>query len=221
MASSAQTRTIRQGWPLLPGVLVLAGQRVRKTWGLLLAIELGMLGAVLLACVVPLYANIAMTAALRGTLNSSTQASDIVVRTQPQLISTQVISQTTNALNNELGRTLGNYLAPVQFSIESQLLPISGARMGLISAEMSSAATHLSLVAGRLPRPSNSTLEIAITPQTAQVLHIGIGSVLQTTVNFTDVYNKLYPQFLALHVVGLFTPGGGGDPFWHGDPFAP
>jgi putative ABC transport system permease protein len=221
MASSAQTRTIRQGWPLLPGVLVLAGQRVRKTWGLLLAIELGMLGAVLLACVVPLYANIAMTAALRGTLNSSTQASDIVVRTQPQLISTQVISQTTNALNNELGRTLGNYLAPVQFSIESQLLPISSARMGLISAEMSSAAAHLSLVAGRLPRPSNSTLEIAITPQTAQVLHIGIGSVLQTTVNFTDVYNKLYPQFLALHVVGLFTPDGGGDPFWHGDTFAP
>ena len=226
MASSARTRTTRRGWTLLPGVLSLAGQRVRKTWGLLLVIELGMLGAVLLTCVVPLYANITMTAALRGTLNSTAQSSDIVVRTLPQLISAPVINQTSQALNRELAGTLGPYLAPAQFSIESQLLPVSipgagGANLGLISAEMGSAAAHLTLVRGRLPRPSATALEVALTPQTAQVLHADVGSLLRTRVNFTDVYNKIYPQSLALRVVGLFTPAGAGDTFWHGDTFAP
>src|SRR6185312_5114216 len=113
MAASTQTRPTRA---VLPPTLTLAGQRTRQTWGLLLLTELGMLGAVLLACVVPLYANVTMSAALRGTLNA--QNSDIVVRTLPQLISAPVISQTTLTLNKELNRTLGSYLNPAQFSIE-------------------------------------------------------------------------------------------------------
>src|SRR5581483_10470469 len=124
MASSAQTQTTRTGWPLLPPTLTLAWQRARKTWGLLLVAEFGMLGAVVLACVVPLYANVAMTAALRGTINTSPQNSDIVVRTLPQLVSAQVVTRTTQVLNREMGQTLGPYLDPVQFSIETQSLPL-------------------------------------------------------------------------------------------------
>src|SRR5579883_776123 len=220
MASSAQTRTIRQGWPLLPGVLVLAGQRVRKTWGLLLAIELGMLGAVLLACVVPLYANIAMTAALRGTLNTSPQNSDIVVRTLPQLVSAQVVTQTTQILDKELGKTLGPYLDPVQFSIETQSLPLlapnqqgvlkpTRVNTSLISADIARAAAHLTLIEGRLPKVSGNTLEVAVTPETLPYLHATLGGVLAVSMNFTDVYNKIYPQILLLHIVGLFRPAGG------------
>ena len=232
MASSAQTQTRRAGWTLLPPTLTLAWQRTRKTWGLLLVAELGMLGAVLLACVVPLYANVTMTAALRGTINTSPQNSDIVVRTLPQLVSAQVVTQTTRVLNREMGQTLGPYLDPVQFSIETQSLPLlapdqqgvlkpTRVNTTLISADIDRATSHLTLVAGRLPGDSGNTLEVAVTPETMQVLHATLGSVVAVSVNFTDVYNKTYPQILLLHLVGLFRPAGGSDPFWHGDDFAP
>src|SRR5579885_486909 len=232
MASSVQTRAMRAAWTLLPPTLTLAWQRTRKTWGLLLVVELGMLGAVLLACVVPLYANVTMTAALRGTLNISPQNSDIVVRTLPQLVSAQVVTQTTQLLDKELGRTLGPYLDPVQFSIETQSLPLlapdaqgvlkpTGVNTSLISADIDRAAAHLTLIEGSLPKVSGDTLEVAVTPETLQYLHATLGSVLAVSMNFTDVYDKTYPQILLLHIVGLFRPAGGNDTFWHGDDFAP
>lgn len=232
MASSVQTRAMRTGRTLLPPTLTLAWQRTRKTWGLLLVAELGMLGAVLLACVVPLYANITMTAALRGTLNSSAQSSDIVVRTLPQLVSAQVVARTTQVLDKELGKTLGPYLDPVQFSIETQSLPLlapnqqgvfkpTRVNTTLIGADTGRAAAHLTLTAGVLPRISGDTLEVAVTPETLQYLHTTLGSVLAVSMNFTDVYNKTYPQVLLLRIVGLFRPASGNDSFWHGIDFAP
>ncbi len=232
MASSVQTRAMRAAWTLLPPTLTLAWQRTRKTWGLLLVVELGMLGAVLLACVVPLYANVTMTAALRGTLSTSAQNSDIVVRTLPQLISPQVVARTTQVLDKELGKTLGPYLDPVQFSIETQSLPLlapnqqgvlkpTRVNTSLISADLERAADHLTLLAGALPSVSGETLEVAVTPETLQYLHATLGSVLAVSMNFTDVYNKIYPQTLLLRIVGLFRPAGGNDSFWHGNDFAP
>ena len=232
MAASTRTHMTRTGRALLPPTLTLAWQRVRKTWGLLVLTELGMLGAVLLACVVPLYADVTMTAALRGILNASAQNSDIVVRTLPQLVSPSLLNSTTRTLNQELNRTLGPYLAPAQFSIESQTMPLLApdqrgilkpARMdmSMISAEVSSAASHLTLITGRLPRSSAKSLEIAVTPATAEMLHSNVGDTLHTQLNFTDIYNTIYPQILDLHLVGLFTPAGGSDAFWHGDDFAP
>lgn len=223
MASSAQTRQRRTGWTLLPPTLTLAWQRTRKTWGLLLVVELGMLSAVLLACVAPLYADVTLTAALRGTLNAAPQNTDIVVRTLPQLISVSTINQTTQVLNKEMGRTLGAYLDPAQFSIETQTLPLfanqHGANATLISEQMSGASAHLAFLQGRLPVPSATSLEIAMTPETAQYLHVSIGSVLFSNLTFTDVYNKTYTWPLSLRLVGLFRPTN--DDFWHGDDFAP
>ena len=229
MASSTQTRPARVGRALLPSTLTLAGQRARQTWGLLLLTELGLLGAVLLACVVPLYANVTMTAALRGTLNA--QNSDIVVRTLPQLVSAPVISQTTQTLNKELGHTLGSYLNPSQFSIETQTLQLlasnaqgnlSSTHIGfsMISAEMQQAVPHLTLNAGHLPDPAASQLEIAVTPDTARLLNASVGDLLYARLDFTDVYNKTYPQILTFRLSGLFTPTSG-DAFWHGDDFTP
>lgn len=230
MASSVQTQSANVGRTLLPPTLTLAWQRIRKTWGLLLLTELGMLGAVLLACVVPLYANVTMTAALRSTLNA--QSTDIVVRTLPQLVSSSVIGQTTHALDKELGHMLGPFLDPTQFSIETQMLPMlsanprgtlksAGAQMSLISADVNEATAHLKLVAGALPNPAASTLEVAVTPVTAQILHARVGDLLHVRVDFTDVYNKVYPQILDLRLSGLFAPSEDNDPFWHGDTFAP
>ncbi|HVU67131.1 MAG TPA: ABC transporter permease [Ktedonobacteraceae bacterium] len=229
MTSSMPTRPGRMPRAFLPPALTLAGQRARKTWGLLLLTELGMLGAVLLACVVPLYTNVTLTAALRGTLTP--QNSDIVVRTLPQLVSSSVLASTTRMLDHELKRTLGAYLSPSQFSIESQTLQMlapdatgtlksNHIGLTLISTEMAQAPAHLRQNAGQLPDPSASELQIAVTPATARYMGAQIGDVVHARLDMTDVYNKTYQQVLNLRLTGLFTPDTN-DSFWHGDDFAP
>ena len=166
MASSVQTQSKRLGRALLPPVLTLAGQRMRKTWSLLLLTELGMLGAVLLTCVVSLYTNITLTASLRYTLNA--QSSDIIVSTVPGLVSSSILAQAGQAINKEMTRELGNALESVQFSIQSQPIQMltanaqgtlheAGADMSLISEDMHQAAAHLNLVAGSLPEAAGSS----------------------------------------------------------------
>lgn len=232
--ASGQTQRARRNRTLVPPTLTLAWQRTRRTWGLLLLVELGILGAVLLACAVPLYASVTMTAAVRSTLNTSTQNTDIVVRTLPQLVSGQTVARTTQVLNDELGRTLGQYLDPVQLSVETQslrllvpnqqgVLTTTGINTSLISADPERAAPHLTLLEGSLPHASEQegVLQVALTPETLDYLHATIGSVLAVNLVLTDVYNRMYPQTLLLRIVGMFRPAGGNDPFWHGDDFAP
>lgn len=230
MASSVEISAKRGGRALLPPVLALAGQRARKTWSLLLLTELGMLGAVLLACVVPLYTSVTLTASLRYTLNS--QSSDIIVNTTPRLISSSIISQAGHAINSEMQRTLGNGLEPVQFSIQSQPLQMltsnargvlqeAGTDLNLISEDMQRAAGHLHLVSGHLPDPASSVLEIALTPETARTLHAGVGGLLHVHIDFTDVYTTIYPAYLDLRISGLFTLNRQDNAFWHDSDFAP
>lgn len=227
-ASSGQTRNRA----LLPPALTLAWQRSRQSWGWLCVIELGVLGAILLACAVPLYTSVTMTAAVRATLNTSAQNTDIVVRSLPQLVSLPVITQTTQILNRELTQALGPYLQPVQLSLETQSLRLlvpdqqgtltaSGVNTSLISADSSQAASHLTLLEGSLPTVSGASLQIAVTPQTLDYLHATVGSVLAVSLSFTDVYTRMYPQVLLLRIVGLFRPDSTHDPFWHGNDFAP
>lgn len=214
----------------MPPVLALAGQRARKTWSLLLLTELGMLGAVLLACVVPLYTSVTLTASLRYTLNA--QSSDIVVTTAPHLVSASILAQAGQTVNKEMSRALGNGLDPVQFSIQSQPLQMlnvnahgtlqeAGMDLNLISEDIRQAAAHLNLVSGRLPTATDADLGIAITPETASTLHVGVGDLLHIHLDFTDAYTTIYPQFLNLRVSGLFTPDEANSTFWHGRDFAP
>ncbi|HEY0753565.1 MAG TPA: hypothetical protein VGD98_06350 [Ktedonobacteraceae bacterium] len=230
MASSVQTQPPSAGQTLLPPTLMLAGQRARKTWSLLLLIELGLLGAVLLACVVPLYTNITLTAALRTMLNG--QDSALVVSTTPRLLSASIIAQAGQMLNKEITRTLGTDVDVMQFAIHTQQLPLLSAGphgslqavpadMNLVSADLKQATAHLKLVAGHLPDPANPELEVALTPTTAQALHVNIGDTLYMHVDFTDVYTTIYSQILKLHLSGLFTPDANDASFWHGNDFAP
>jgi hypothetical protein len=210
-------------------MLTLAGQRARKTWGLLLLTELGMLGAVLLACVVPLYANVTMTASLRATLNA--QDSSIAVHTSPQLISASAIARTTQTLSKEASRVLGSDLKPMQFSIQTQALELltptssgalqaSGTDISLISEDMQQATAHLKQISGSLPNATDPTLEIAITPATALALHTNIGDMLPVNIDFVDASSTLYQQTLNLRVSGLFIPSNA-DYYWHGNTFTP
>ena len=95
-----------------------------KTWGLLLITGLGFVAAVMLACAVPLYSDVSMTAGLRGALTSSSTNAEIVVQSFAEQINQQKIAETTNILNQEFKGKLGPYLSSPQFTIQTSVLPI-------------------------------------------------------------------------------------------------
>jgi hypothetical protein len=80
MTRSAKVPATLGGKALFPPTMTLAFVRLRKTWGLLLITGLGFVAAVMLACAIPLYSDISMTAGLRGALTASSRNADIVVQ---------------------------------------------------------------------------------------------------------------------------------------------
>jgi hypothetical protein len=101
----------------LPGIIQLAGWRVRATWRLLVITGLGSIAAVMLVCAVPLYSDVSMTAGLRGVIGTSYQSSDIFVQGQSAVVSSTFIARTTQQLNAEFQNKLGPYLKPLEFSV--------------------------------------------------------------------------------------------------------
>src|SRR5579884_368735 len=114
------------GWSLTMAVFTLASQHVRQAWGLLLLIALGILSAITLVCAIPLYAEVAMSAGLRGTLASYAQNGDIVVSSVSKAVSLAATVQATRHLDQEFSRNLGPYLSgTAEFAVESQTLSIA------------------------------------------------------------------------------------------------
>src|SRR2546421_4098993 len=124
MTRPAKKQSSRGGKMLVPPTVTLALVRLRKTWGLLLVIGVGIVAAVMLSCAVPLYSDVSMTAGLRGALTSSTQNADIVVNSTAEQVSPPVIGQATQVLNQEFQDKIGPYLGPPQFSIQTPVLQI-------------------------------------------------------------------------------------------------
>lgn len=217
--------------------LTLSFWQLRRVGGLLLITGLGMVVAVALACLVPLYTEVAMSAGLRGVLSVSSQNSDIVVRSLSRRIAPPTISQVTRQMDQTLSKNLGPYLSgPAQFSVETQVLPISSiargphgndiyhpgadkASIGLISASMAQAGSHLKLIEGRLPQDSGSDLEIALPQDSAALLQVHPGSVLTISVEFINGFQVPASRTLSLPVVGIFKLTRADDPFWHGNDF--
>src|SRR2546421_4004866 len=82
----------------LPGIVTLAGWRVRQTWRLLLITGIGILAAVMLVCAVPLYSEVSMSAGLRGVFSTSYQSSDVIVQSISEVISKATIERTAQQL---------------------------------------------------------------------------------------------------------------------------
>ncbi len=224
----------------IPGVMTLAAWRVRETWRLLLIVALGCIAAVTLVSSVPLYSDVSMSAGLRSVLSTSYQSSDVVVQGQSDVVSKTFIQATTQKLNAEFQSKLGQFLKPLEFSIqvpEAYLLVhqpnrCSGQQRGpwylscnlfqIITASMSQASGHLQLLQGRLPQNSSdgSSLEIALTTESASALHATVGSILYTSYGISQEPTLHFAPRIALHVVGIFALARGDDPFWHGNVYS-
>lgn len=214
-------------------ILTLAWQRARQTWRMLLVTGVGMVCAVMVVCAVPMYSRVALTAGLRSTFGTYAQNGEIVVRSLPRLISSTLIEQATQRLNHEFQRSLGPYLSPPQFSIETQLFPLlkkspggtyepSGTLpMMFTGSDTSQAGPHVQMVAGRLPRiTGGDVLEIAVKPDTASFLHVTVGSTLYTRAGLYGNNRVDVSRVLTLRVVGIFNLASVNDPFWHGEDFS-
>ncbi len=101
------------------------------------------------------------------------------------------------------------------------------------AALMQQAASHVHLVAGRIPRITNNPgneLEILLTPQTAQALGVQLNSVMTIAVRYylrlPDYYDPSivavqYKVNFKARVVGLFTVDSANLSYWHGTNFEP
>jgi ABC-type lipoprotein release transport system permease subunit len=233
MANSTPTAPHPRGQEGFVPTITLAVQRIHQTWWMLLITGLGMVCAVMLVSAVPMYSKVAMTAGLRSVFSTFAQNGEIVVRSQPRLISSEVINQTTRRLNADFQQALGPYLVPPQFSLETQpfavlkkstngsFQPTSTKPLAFIGTQVAQASSHLQILQGRLPRDiTGNALEIAVKPDTAAQLGVGIGSVLYVGVSLFDGATKHVSGAVTIHVVGIFTQPDTNDPFWHGQDFA-
>lgn len=212
----------------IPPSVTLASWQLRRMWGLLSIVGIGILAAVIIVCVAPLYSQIATTAGLRDTLNrpSPTQSSNTIFSTDASKIQPATIQRMQNVLSNEMQQKIGSYLGPSHLSLESSLYtPVPGLSkltgedlLRLISVPMDQARQHIKLEQGSLPRVQPDAIEVALTAETAKLMGVSPGSIfgvkiatVTTTVRTTHV--------LTLRVSGIIQPPSAVDPFWHGNTF--
>lgn len=226
MAHQAESQRPTSSWIRVSIPLTLAHWQLRQTWRLLLIVGLGMVVAVILVCAVPLYTQIATTAGLRDTLDSTSGYGDITISATSEQILPDAIQYNTQHMNRALHNSLGPYLSPgPAFSIDVQgpafhtLDPHKqGNQLELIGASMQEAVSHLKLLQGQLPQPSSNRIEIALPAQAARDLHVKIGDVLTMSVFYDNTAEGMIERDLSLPIVGIFALNAN-DPFWHQQDF--
>ncbi len=137
-------------------------------------------------------------------------------------------------------KNLGAYLNPVQFSIETSAYPILGNPscpgyppppttcniMQFISAPTQQATSHVKFIAGHMPTLASDNLEVALTQESATKLNKAVGSIMMISLTYyinPPTYLGQPPKRavvnVPVHVVGIFAPPAGSDPYWHGRNF--
>ncbi len=219
-------------------IVTLALWRGRQTWHFLLLTGLGMLAAVVIVCVVPLFSQVALTAGVRSVLTASPADSEIELQIETTDVSQQIVAQGKNQLSGFMRAELRSYLSSYSqfmlqlpgFSLATTPSPSSpdgqSDKLLLTGVSIDQARSHLRLLQGQLPLSSSPDIEIVLTQRTASDLEASVGSIVSLHVSFFVKGNPAYPasQYvvleLPLHVVGIVALDGS-DPFWHGQDFEP
>src|SRR6185312_14891586 len=156
---------------------------------------IGITAAVMIVCAVPLFSIVATTAGLRGSLAATPTTSEITLDTTTQGLSTGIFQNIQQNFAPIFQRNLGKYLSSsTTFTLQGSGFtvvspnPMKGAYdLNLFGTSMEQAAPHITLLQGRLPQATNGEIETLLTPETAQSLHITVGSVIMLRADyFTD-----------------------------------
>jgi hypothetical protein len=214
---------------LVPPFITLASWQLRRMWGLLLIVGLGILAAVVLVCVAPLYSQVALTAGLRDTLNrpSITGGSTTTVSSTASVINIPTLTIMSNTLDQEMKKNLGPYLGESHFSLESNLYSINSAGdsgltkddwLRFVSEPMDLAQSHLTLAEGHLPQVHADVVEVALSTESAVLMKAKVGSTFSVKIT-TANRNTRNTHIINFRVSSLFYSTNVLDPFWHTNTF--
>ena len=217
------------GFTLIPPTLSLAFSRLRRTWGLLLITELGLLGAVLLVCAVPLFSQVAVSSGLRGALAESPGGSALSISLYAINPTRDAARQFSSSVDSLVRDELGSYLAgkpgfaaqvsfPITKTASSAGATPSGPKgpggetgLTLDGRDITEANAHLRLVSGRLPAASGAQIELALLQESATALGVRPGDILYTQV----AQGPSGPIILPLRIVGVYTRLDVNDSYWN------
>jgi hypothetical protein len=227
---------------VVPPAITLAGWRLSQVWRLLLVCGVGVLAASVIACTVPLYTQVALNAGIQNVVSATPDAAQLQLEGRQFTVSVPDVAKSKAVLSSFMQSQLGSYLASTsQFTFETANVPLVSAdpalqhvAMALTGVTIPQAAPHLRLLSGRLPTASGGArpggveaapIEVALTQQTADLLHAAVGATITVELRGQLVVGAAgesvpFVQPLPLSVVGIIAPPGN-DLFWHGADFQP
>jgi ABC-type antimicrobial peptide transport system permease subunit len=213
--------------------LTLARWRLRQTGWLLLIACLGFVAAMIIACVVPLFTEVATTSGLQTILQADTARSDITLSVNTQGLSSEV----ARSVQQQVPPLLAQKLAPYQHSAAFMAIhtadmqgiaPDSLLHAGyfsLYATAMKNLEPALHLISGHWPVSEAHTLEIVLTPEAAEALHLSLGEQLALQGDFSTydaTGGSTDPRTaLQMRLVGLFEVQPSVPLVLHGQNFRP
>lgn len=228
MALSSSRSVRRQRSALFFPAFNLARWQIGRGWRLLGLTGIGMIATVLLACTIPLYSWLTLTAGLRDIFATPGQ-SDVSANAVVSQVSRSAFNSSTDQLNAYVAQDLGTYVdnhprfevltSGLHFLTNGQTVAGSDL-LELFAQDMNAVHPHVQVVKGRLPQATTPGLEIALEQDAATYLHLSVGSQLTVQMQYTipapegNAQNGTL-QF-PLRVSGIVKPLSSTDTYWHG-----
>ncbi len=156
--------------------------------------------------------------------------------TATQGLSSKIFADVQKQLDPIIQQYAGTYLdqstpyllRSAGFSLDSPVPASTRNDIQLIGAQTGQIATHLTLVQGQLPQTAstNGAIDSLLTPATAKLLHVTVGSVISLHGDFFTnpafMFGGATPTgTVTLRIVGLFNVAPADTSYWHGEDFLP
>src|SRR6185312_4172476 len=163
--------------------LTLARWRLRQTGWLLLVASLGFIAAMIIACVVPLFTEVATSSGLQTILQADPSRSDLTLSVATQGLSSKVAETVQQQITPLVTQKLGSYQQGAAFmaiqeanmqGVTPTFLQHAG-YFSLYATALDNLKSSLRLVAGNWPTSDTNSLEIVLTPEAARALHLSLG----------------------------------------------
>lgn len=213
--------------------LTLARWRLRQTGWLLLVASLGFSAAMIIACVVPLFTEVATSSGLQTILQADPSRSDLTLSVATQGLSSKVAEAVQQQITPLVTQKLGSYQqgAPFMAIREANMQGVTptflqhAGYFSLYATALDNLKSSLRLVAGNWPVSDTNSLEIVLTPEAARALHLSLGEQFSfqgdfSTANVTG--GPIDPRtVLQARLVGLFEVQANAPLALHGQDFQP
>ena len=238
--TSPATPPKQSGNPI-SSVVTLAFWRLRRTWFLLLVTTLGLITTVIVACSIPLFSTVTGTAGMRNILSATPDSATISISVVNQGLSTTIVHDVLHQIDPLIRQHIGPYLENTpDFAMNTDNARIVSPpptprlyNLTFMSASAKQMSSYTQMVEGRMPRATaGDETEIMLTPATAQLMRVSVGSLITLNMAFADtvIQARFFPgqgqdpailqhfhnTTLKARVVGLFTVSQANQAYWHG-----